>query len=133
MGLRTSTIVAASLAVLGLRSSAPPDLDLHSLFPVPHANAARDGLTKEIEDLGRLRERLSLDLERVRLNKGIEELDQLRQTESEIAAYAKVLRDQDTTTEDVLQALGNMGTPPPMTMDSLMKEMPPAPKPDAAP
>jgi chromosome segregation ATPase len=88
--------------------------------------AAREGLQKEIEDLGRLRERLSLDLERVRLNKGIEELNQLRQTESEIAAYAKVLR-EDTTTEDVLQALGNSGTPPPMTMDALMKQEPPAP------
>ena len=46
---------------------------------------------RDIEHLQRLRQKLALDLERVRLNQGIEELTRLRQTEQEIAGFAGAL------------------------------------------
>lgn len=46
---------------------------------------------RDIEQLQRLRQKLALDLERVRLNQGIEELNRLRQTEQEIAGFAGAL------------------------------------------
>jgi len=52
---------------------------------------AERALRKDIEALQSLRERLALDLERVRLNVGMEELGVLRETESEIAGYARAL------------------------------------------
>jgi DNA repair exonuclease SbcCD ATPase subunit len=48
-------------------------------------------LRKDMEDLSALRDKLALDLERVRLNQGMEELQRLRNTESEIAGYSKAL------------------------------------------
>ena len=45
----------------------------------------------EIADLGRLREKIALDLERVRLNVGAAELEKLGSTAAEIEHYAKIL------------------------------------------
>jgi hypothetical protein len=48
-------------------------------------------LTAQVEDLNRLRERLALDLERVRLSQGMEELENLKKTTAEISGYAKTV------------------------------------------
>jgi chromosome segregation ATPase len=48
-------------------------------------------LQKDIEALYALKEKLQLDLERVRLTQGMEELGQVRQREEEIAGFAKAL------------------------------------------
>jgi len=48
-------------------------------------------VTGEIADLGRLREKLALDLERVRLNVGVGELEKLGATTGEIEHYARIL------------------------------------------
>ncbi len=45
----------------------------------------------EIADLGRLREKIALDLERVRLHVGAAELEKLGATSAEIEHYAKIL------------------------------------------
>ncbi len=52
---------------------------------------AHSEMYRDIDQLKRLREKLALDLERVRLNQGIEELGRLRQTEQEIAGFAGAL------------------------------------------
>lgn len=57
-------------------------------------------LHKDIEQLNRLREKLSLDIESVRLNKNVEEVAKLRKTEQEIAGYSKTvgaMADDSTT------------------------------------
>lgn len=48
-------------------------------------------LRAEIQALGRLREKLALDLEQVRLNQGAAELDKLGRTAAEIEHYAQIL------------------------------------------
>lgn len=48
-------------------------------------------LRAEIQALGRLREKLALDLEQVRLNQGAAELDKLGRTAAEIEHYARIL------------------------------------------
>lgn len=52
---------------------------------------AHSEMYRDIDHLKRLREKLALDLERVRLNQGIEEVGVLRQTEQEIAGFAGAL------------------------------------------
>ncbi len=48
-------------------------------------------LSREIGELKRLREKMALDLEAVKLTQGLEDLDKLRKTEADIAGYAKAL------------------------------------------
>jgi len=48
-------------------------------------------LSREIGELNRLREKMALDLEAVKLTQGLEDLDKLRKTEANIAGYAKAL------------------------------------------
>jgi chromosome segregation ATPase len=48
-------------------------------------------LRRDIENLQRLREKLALDLERIRLSQGVEELAALRKTEAEIEGYSRAL------------------------------------------
>jgi DNA anti-recombination protein RmuC len=55
---------------------------------------------REIEDLNRLREKLALDLERVRLSQGLEEVEKARKTGQEIAGFSKTL---GTIADDSLQ------------------------------
>jgi DNA repair exonuclease SbcCD ATPase subunit len=54
-------------------------------------NGAIAELQNDIRNLNRLSERLTLDLEQIRLNKGIEELGLLRKTEAEISGLATKL------------------------------------------
>jgi len=79
-----------------------------------------EGLMKrEIEDLGRLRERLALDTERVRLNKGMGELGDLQKTANELAQFSKQLGQMD---ENVLQAAAAAPKEPPkMDVETLLK------------
>jgi hypothetical protein len=79
-----------------------------------------DGLMKkELEDLGRLRERLALDTERVRLNKGMGELGDLQKTANELAQFSKQLGQMD---ENVLQAAAAAPKEPPkMDVETLLK------------
>jgi hypothetical protein len=51
----------------------------------------QQALDKDVEALYALKEKLALDLERVRLTQGMEELGQVRQREQEIAGFAKAL------------------------------------------
>jgi hypothetical protein len=57
------------------------------------ARLESSGLTlrKDMDQLGRLREKIALDIERIGVNQGVEELAALRQTESEIAGFADTL------------------------------------------
>ena len=48
-------------------------------------------LARDIEQLRRLREKLALDLERIRLSQGVDELAELRKTETEIAGFSRAL------------------------------------------
>lgn len=50
-------------------------------------------LRADIENLTRMREKVGLDLERIRLNQGLQELGDLQKTENEIASFAKTLAD----------------------------------------
>lgn len=50
-------------------------------------------LRADIENLTRMREKVGLDLERVRLNQGLQELGDLQKTETELASFAKTLAD----------------------------------------
>lgn len=52
---------------------------------------ARETLRRDIEQLRSLRERTALDLERVRVSQGLDELAALRRTEGEIATFAAAL------------------------------------------
>ena len=58
---------------------------------VAKLDAADTALREDVDKLNRLRERMALDLERVRLNQGVEELATLRKNEAEIAGFAKTL------------------------------------------
>lgn len=73
---------------------------------------------KEIADVGRLREKLSLDLERVRLKQAMPELDQLRRAEEEISYYAKLLGSMD---EDEGASGGKTPVPPTIDLQTLLK------------
>ena len=55
----------------------------------------------QVDALGRLKEQLGLDLDKVRLNKNLAELGDLHKTEVELAALGKQLGDMD---EDILSA-----------------------------
>lgn len=50
-------------------------------------------LKADIENLMHMREKIGLDLERVRLNQNLAELGDLHKTENELAAFAKTLAD----------------------------------------
>jgi hypothetical protein len=83
----------------------------------PLATAYRDALQRvaqnqralrgDIVDLGQMREQLSLDLERVRLNKGMSELAELRKTEAKLANLGTTLVGLD---DDPLAGLDDGGT-----------------------
>jgi len=48
-------------------------------------------LRSDIRDLGQLREKLALDLERIRLNQGMAEIEQLRKTATQLASMSQEL------------------------------------------
>lgn len=56
-------------------------------------NGAVNTMTADIENLTRMREKMGLDLERVRLNQNIAEIGDLHKTETELSAFAKTLAD----------------------------------------
>lgn len=56
-------------------------------------DAKADALRAEVQQLDRLRQKVALDLERVRLSQGAAELKSLGATAEDIARYAKVLAD----------------------------------------
>jgi hypothetical protein len=58
---------------------------------------ATGDLRGQIASMNTLRERLTLDIERVRLNEGVAELDQLRKTETDLSGFARVLAGTDDT------------------------------------
>ena len=53
--------------------------------------ATERALRNDLAGLGQMREKLALDLERVRLNKGMAELADLRQTEAKLANFSAAL------------------------------------------
>ncbi len=64
-------------------------------------NESASTLQDDLRNLAQLREKLALDLERVKLNQGMAELDQLRKTETQLAsmsaALSKMSEDQQPT------------------------------------
>jgi hypothetical protein len=83
-------------------------------------DATEIALNNDIVNLQRLREKIGLDLERVRLNEGVAELTELRKTEAELASFSRTLADMssDLTVED-LRAVSNQ--PEPVDVESLLK------------
>ncbi len=57
-------------------------------------------MMRESQDLARLRERIALDIERIRLNQGIAELGELRKAETELASFSKMLGAMDENVLD---------------------------------
>ncbi|MCE9614652.1 MAG: hypothetical protein K8T26_10280 [Lentisphaerae bacterium] len=68
-------------------------------------NATESKLKADIEQLSRMREKISLDMERVKLNQGLAELGDLHRTETELASFAKTLA--DISDEAMLGRLGS--------------------------
>lgn len=76
-------------------------------------------MRQELGSLDRLRQRLALDIERVRLNRGMAELGEIRKTETELASFSRQLGQMD---EDVLKAAAAADKPPPqMDVENLLK------------
>jgi DNA repair exonuclease SbcCD ATPase subunit len=76
-------------------------------------------LQDDIDSLKRLHEQLALNLEQIRMRQGMEELDQLRKTESELAEFSKMLGSNDSMVD-----LASLKDPPPaqtVDVDSLLK------------
>lgn len=67
----------------------PLALEYEAALKAMDAKAVK--VNAEIAELGRLREKLALDLERVRLNVGAAELEKLGTTAAEIEHFAKIL------------------------------------------
>jgi hypothetical protein len=78
--------------------------------------SAQTDLQRDLDQLKRLRERLALDLERVRLHQGMEELGLLRQTEQEISGYAQSLG-QMADEASLTQTLVREAAPPKRHVD----------------
>jgi phage shock protein A len=64
-------------------------------------------LSADIKNLEHMKEKIGLDLERVRLNQGLSELGDLQKTETELAAFAKTLADMSD--DATLTKLGTLG------------------------
>lgn len=62
-------------------------------------------LKADIEKLSRMRERIGIDLERVKLNEGLAELGDLHRTETELASFARTLASMSDES-----MLGRLGT-----------------------
>ncbi len=75
-------------------------------------------LQDDLRSLGRLREKLALDLERVKLNQGMAELDTLRKTESQLASMSQSL---SKMSEDQAPVLPTASKTSRVDIDSLLK------------
>lgn len=75
---------------------------------------------KETQDLARLRERIALDIERIRLNQGIAELGELRRTETELASFSKMLGALDENAVDTA-VVAATDAPPRVDVEKLLK------------
>lgn len=77
-------------------------------------------MSKQVADLGRLRERISLDIERIRVNQGIAELGELRKAETELASFSKMLGTLDESAMDA-ESVAARQEPPKVNVDDLLK------------
>ncbi len=77
-------------------------------------------MRKDLQDLGRLRERIALDIERIKLNQGIEQLGELRKAETELASFSKTLSTLDENALDADQ-IANKQLPATVDAESLLK------------
>jgi hypothetical protein len=75
-------------------------------------------LKDDISSLGHLREKLALDLEKVRLNQGMEELDQLRKNETQLASMSQSL---SKMSDDQVASLPRADQTTRVDIDSLLK------------
>ena len=71
-------------------------------------DALEQSLRSDISELGRLREKLALDMERVRLNEGIAEVAELRKSVEALSGFASSLAD---TTDNPLEDLAAKARP----------------------
>jgi hypothetical protein len=71
-------------------------------------DATGQSLRSDISELGRLREKLALDMERVRLNQGIAEVAELRKSVEALSGFATSLAD---TTDNPLEDLASKSRP----------------------
>ncbi len=83
---------------------------------ITRLRAIEASLKSDVERLTALRDKLSVDLEQVRVSHGVAELEQLRSTESEIAHYAKILGSLAEESSGSLPA-----APPPIDLDQLLE------------
>lgn len=89
---------------------------------VTRIKSMTSSLNKEIQELNRLREKMALDLEAVRLTQGLEDLDKLRKTEAEITGFATAVGSaadysiMDVMTEDLTKDPGKVD------LDSMLKK-----------
>jgi hypothetical protein len=83
---------------------------------------AERALQADVEQLRRLREKLALDLERIRITQGVEELAALRQTESAISGFSKALTDMAEESSITSAALSQGDLPAPVDVDSFLKK-----------
>jgi hypothetical protein len=77
-------------------------------------------MSKQVADLGRLRERIALDIERIRVNQGIAELGELRKAETELASFSKMLGTLDENAMDAASVAAKQ-EPPKVNVDDLLK------------
>lgn len=80
-------------------------------------DGAERALRADLDTLARMREKLALDLERVRLNQGLAELAELRQTEAQLAGFSATLAGM---TDDPLAAPAQ--SVPDLTVNDLLNE-----------
>jgi chromosome segregation ATPase len=81
---------------------------------VGRLNNLESQMQKQIQDLRRLRERIGIDIERVRLNQGLAELGDLQRTETEVASFSKMLGTMD---ENILSSISAQATTEPARVD----------------
>ncbi len=75
-------------------------------------------LQDDLRNLAQLREKLALDLERVKLNQGMAELDQLRKTETQLASMSAAL---SKMSEDQAPTLPTASKSSKVDIDSILK------------
>ena len=77
-------------------------------------------MRKDLQELGRLRERIALDIERIKLNQGIQELGELRKAETELASFSKTLGTLDENALDAAN-IANKAVPETIDAEKLLK------------
>lgn len=101
---KAASIAAASQRFVQSRTPLAQEYDV----ALAKIDALEQSLKSDISELGRLREKLALDMERVRLNQGIAEVAELRQSVDALTGFASSLAE---TTDNPLEDLAAKARP----------------------